>query len=111
MSETLAELDERIARLDTLIAERPDAERGLGMRLALGLARELHLGTPLGAETASLVAAWNERFEPAVVEEAIAQARILLRDPAGLAAAIERKLEGGKTPVAPVPAEDDLSDA
>jgi hypothetical protein len=46
-----------------------------------------------------------------VVDEAVAQARLLLRDPAGLAHAIERKLEADRAPVAPGPSDDDLSDA
>ena len=94
MTDPLAELDGRIARLDALIAERPDPERGLGLRLALGLARELRTGTALGSETSSLLEGWKARFDDDVVEEAIAQARVLLRDPAGLATEIGRRLEG-----------------
>jgi len=94
MDEALAELEDRITRLDTLIAERPDPERGLGLRLALGLARELHQGLPLGSETADLLLAWKERFDESVVEEAIAQARVMLRDPARLATEIGKRLEG-----------------
>jgi hypothetical protein len=94
MTDPLTELDGRIARLDALIAERPDAERGLGLRLALGLARELRTGTALGSETAGLVEEWKSRFDDDVVEEAIAQARVLLRDPARLATEIGRRLEG-----------------
>lgn len=94
MTDYLTELDGRIARLDALITERPDPERGLGLRLALGLARELRTGTALGSETAALVQAWKSRFDDEVVEEAIAQARVLLRDPAGLAAEIGKRLEG-----------------
>lgn len=111
MSETLAELEDRITRLDTLIAQRPDAERGLGLRLALGLARELALGLQPGSQTASLVADWSTRFDAAVVDEAVAQARLLLRDPAGLAHAIERKLEADRAPAVHEASDDDLSDA
>ena len=60
----------------------------------LGLARELRTGTALGSETAALVQDWKSRFDDEVVEEAIAQARVLLRDPAGLAAEIGKRLEG-----------------
>ena len=94
MTDYLTELDGRIARLDALIAERPDAERGLGLRLALGLARELRTGTALGSETADLVQEWKTRFGDDVVEEAIAQARVLLRDPARMATEIGKRLEG-----------------
>lgn len=94
MTDYLTELDGRIARLDALIAERPDPERGLGLRLALGLARELRTGTALGSETATLIEAWKTTFSDDVVEEAIAQARVLLRDPARLATEIGKRLEG-----------------
>lgn len=94
MNDPMTELDARIARLDALIAERPDPERGLGLRLALGLARELRTGTALGSQTATLVEEWKDRFGDEVVEEAIAQARVLLRDPARMATEIGRRLEG-----------------
>lgn len=96
------ELDARIARLDELIARRPDAERGLGLRLALGLARELRDGLAPGTETSELVSAWVEHHGPGAVDEAVAQARALLKDPARLAAEIGRRLEDAK-------AGDDLS--
>lgn len=94
MTDPLAELDGRIARLDALIAERPDPERGLGLRLALGLARELRTGTALGSATSALLEDWKTRFDDDVLEEAIAQARVLLRDPARLATEIGKRLEG-----------------
>lgn len=96
------ELDKRIARLDELIAQRDDAERGLGLRLALGLARELRDGLAPGTETGELVSSWVEDYGASAVDDAVAQARALLKDPASLATEIGRRLDGAK-------AEDDLS--
>lgn len=90
----LQELDARVERLDRLIAEREDGHRGLGLRLALGLARELRRGQPPGSETQELLPAWIERFGATAVDDAVAQARALLRDPAGLAAEVGRRMEG-----------------
>lgn len=102
MNDPKLELDNRIARLDALIAERDDAHRGLGLRLALGLAREIRDGVPPGSQTSDLVARWVEDYGPRVVDEAVVQAGALLKDPARLAAEIGRRLE------APA-AQDDLS--
>lgn len=87
------DLDGRIARLDRLIEERDDGMRGLGVRLALGLARELREGRTPGSETSDLVAGWVERFGAEVVDEAVSQARVLLRDPARMADEFRRRLE------------------
>lgn len=97
MTDPIEELDGRIARLDELIATRDDARRGLGLRLALGLAREIRRGVPPGTETSDLVASWSGVHGPDAVEEAVAQARVLLRDPARLAEEIGRRIEAAKT--------------
>lgn len=102
MIDPIEQLDKRIARLDELIAERDDGVRGLGLRLALGLARELRLGLPPGTETSDLVAGWVRDFGPTAVDEAVLQAGVLLKDPARMATEIGRRLEGA-------PGEDDLS--
>jgi hypothetical protein len=86
------ELQERIARLDRLILERDDGIRGLGIRLALGLALEVRKGELLGSETSALVVGWTERFGPEAVDDAVAQARVLLADPARLAAEFQRRM-------------------
>lgn len=104
MNDPKLELDTRIARLDALIAERDDAYRGLGLRLALGLAREIRDGVPPGTETSDLVARWVEDYGGKVVDEAVAQAGVFLKDPARLAAEIGRRLEAPST-------QDDLSGA
>jgi hypothetical protein len=87
------DLDARIERLDRLIAEREDGMRGLGVRLALGLAREIRLGQAPGSTTADLVADWVGRFGSEVVDEAVSQARVLLKDPARMAEEFRRRLE------------------
>jgi hypothetical protein len=86
------ELQERISRLDRLIQERDDGIRGLGIRLALGLALEVRKGEPLGTETAALVVDWTERFGPDAVDDAVAQARVLLADPARMATEFQRRM-------------------
>ena len=83
---------ERISRLDRLIQERDDGIRGLGIRLALGLALEVRKGEPLGTETAALVAGWTERFGAESVDDAVAQARVLLADPARMATEFQRRM-------------------
>jgi hypothetical protein len=86
-------LEERIARLDALIAERADGHRGLGLRLALGMALELKRGLPPGAETGALMESWQERYPEEWVEEAISQAGVLLRNPAKMTAELESRLK------------------
>lgn len=92
----LTELRERIARLDQLILERDDGNRGLGLRLALGLALELRQGMAPGTETASLVAGWLESYGQDTVDDAVAQARALVKDPAGMARELSRRMEEAK---------------
>jgi hypothetical protein len=101
----LKQLDERIARLDQLIAERDDASRGLGLRLALGLARETVKGLPLGTETADMVLAWVERFGVEVVDEAVVQSRVLLTQPQKMTEELARRIH-----IVPT-TDDDLSGA
>jgi hypothetical protein len=90
--EGLAALEERIRRLDALIEERADGHRGLGLRLALGMALELRRGLPPGTETGELVGRWQLIYPEEWVEEAIAFAGVLLRDPARMTQEIEGRL-------------------
>ena len=87
------ELQERISRLDRLIRERDDGIRGLGIRLALGLALEIRKGEVPGSETSALVAGWIERFGPDSVDDAVVQARVLLADPARMATEFQRRMD------------------
>ncbi len=105
------DLEERIERLDRLIAEREDGMRGLGVRLALGLARELRRGVAPGTDTAGLVAGWVERFGAEVVDEAVSQARVLLKDPARMADEFRRRLEPAGSMDAPAASPSSPSDS
>ncbi|MBK9578737.1 MAG: hypothetical protein IPO40_16820 [Fibrobacteres bacterium] len=92
----LSELRDRIQRLDGLISQRDDGTRGLGLRLALGLALELRQGLAPGTETATLVAGWLETYGQDTVDDAVAQARALVKDPAGMARELSRRMEEAK---------------
>ncbi|HXP91051.1 MAG TPA: hypothetical protein VN931_09000 [Fibrobacteria bacterium] len=93
MEAAILELQERIDRLDRLIRERDDGIRGLGIRLALGLALEIRKGVVPGSETGAIVSGWAERFGPAAVDEAVVQARVLLADPARMATEFQRRMD------------------
>jgi len=86
------DLQERIDRLDRLIRERDDGIRGLGVRLALGLALEVRKGDAPGSGTGAMVAEWLERYGPEAVDDAVVQARVLLADPARMAAEFQRRM-------------------
>lgn len=96
------DLKARIERLDQLIASREDGFRGLGVRLALGLAHELKEGLALGSTTGEMVAGWVAKFGAETVDEAVAHAGVLLKDPARMADEFRRRLDpqvaGGSTP-------------
>jgi hypothetical protein len=96
---TALELRDRVERLDRLIAEREDGVRGLGVRLALGLALERSKGVAPGAETGPLVAGWVERFGADAVDDAVQQARALLREPSRMAEELRRRLEPARREV------------
>ena len=87
------ELQERIDRLDRLIRDRDDGIRGLGIRLALGLALEIRKGVVPGSETGAIVTEWIARFGPEAVDEAVVQARVLLADPARMATEFQRRMD------------------
>ena len=89
----LQELRGRIERLDELIAGREDGARGLGVRLALGIALEMREGKAPGTDTASLVGGWTERFGAETVDDSVAQARALLSDPGRMAAELQARME------------------
>lgn len=94
------ELKSRIERLDRLIAERDDGTRGLGVRLALGLALEIRDGLAPGSTTSDLVTGWMDKFGADAVDEAVLHARVLLMDPARMAEEFRKRMEpqGQATP-------------
>ncbi len=82
-------LDESIERVEQMLegAEELDTEKlklGLGIRLALGMARELRDKVPLGSETSDLVVEWTERFGQAAADAAVGLAREFLLRPGEL---------------------------
>lgn len=87
------DLKARIERLDQLIESREDGFRGLGVRLALGLAHEMKEGIALGSATGEMVAGWVAKFGAETVEEAVSHARVLLTDPAKMAEEFRKRLE------------------
>lgn len=86
-------IEDRIRRLDELIGSRPDGYKGLGIRLALGMAQELREGVRVGSRTAELVSRWQEQYPEEWVEEAIAHARAFLTQPARLREEFSVRLE------------------
>jgi hypothetical protein len=82
-------------RLDALIEGEQDEERlraGMGMRLALGMARELRRGKPFGTDTAALVAAWTRDYGQDAVDAAVKVAREFLTKPEELRKSLGRRL-------------------
>ena len=85
----------QMERLDGLIAAEVDEQRirvGLGMRLALGLARELKDGRPIGSDTTALVAGWVEEFGQETVDAAVKVAREFLTKPEELRKSLGQRL-------------------
>lgn len=88
-------LPETLDRLDALVENSRDEEKirvGLGMRLALSMAQELHYGKPLGSDTAELVAGWVEKFGQETVDKAVGVARTFLTRPDELAKEFAQRL-------------------
>jgi hypothetical protein len=97
-------LDETLKRLDELLARTENVDRlrsGLGMRLALTMAKELRDGKPLGAETTALVAAWTEKHGQESVDMAVAIAREFLTRPDSLVKDFSSRLRDMQPPTPP----------
>ena len=95
MSSPAPDLDGSIARLDELVSKAPDEEKlraGLGMRLALGMAREISQGAPLGSQTAPMLAEWTEKYGQNSVEAAVSIAREFMTKPEDLRKVLGRRL-------------------
>lgn len=89
------DLGQTLERLDALLAETKDPERlrmGMGIRLALGMARELREGAALGSQTAGMVAAWTEEHGREAVDRAVQIAREFLTKPEALRKAMAQRL-------------------
>lgn len=88
-------LDEALKRLEGLLEDTKDMERfcmGLGIRLALGMARELRDAKPLGSETGAWVQGWQDEFGVETVDKAVSIAREFLLRPDKLRQAFAEKL-------------------
>jgi hypothetical protein len=95
MSAQADSLEESIARMDALIDATEDEEKlraGLGVRLALGFARELGRGQPLGSQTSELVASWTRQYGQDAVDAAVAIAREFMTKPEELRKALGQRL-------------------
>lgn len=93
-------LDAMLGRIDGLLGDTEDFERfrlGLGIKLALGMARELKNGQPLGSETGAWVHGWQKEFGAESTEKAIAIAREFLLNPDKLRKSFAERLgmQGG----------------
>jgi hypothetical protein len=81
---TPEDLENSIVRLDNMLDMNQDPAKiapGLGIRLALGMARELAEKRDIGSETSELVSNWMKSYEKETVEAAIAIAREFLVNP------------------------------
>ena len=90
-------LEETLKRLDELLARTENLERlrsGLGMRLALSMAKELRDGKALGTDTAPLVAGWVETHGQDTVDIAVSIAREFLTRPDTLVKDFAQRLKG-----------------
>jgi hypothetical protein len=94
------DLQDSIDRLDLLIDATEDVEKlraGLGVRLALGFAKELREVRPLGSQTGEMVAEWVRQYGQDTVDAAVTIAREFLTKPEELRKALGRRLGLGKT--------------
>lgn len=90
-------LEERIARVEKLFAEKKDpGALELGILLALKMAKEIRDGVELGSESSALVAEWSAKFPESVVEEAISNAKEFLLNSGKLAPKIREALLAAK---------------
>jgi hypothetical protein len=79
-----ADLDGMLERIEDLLDETKDFERfrlGLGIKLALGMARELQLRKPLGSETSAWILAWHQEYGEESAEKIVSIAREFLMNP------------------------------
>jgi hypothetical protein len=104
-------LDETLTRLDELLSRTENVDRlrsGLGMRLALTMAKELRDGKALGTETAPLVAGWTEKHGQESVDMAVAIAREFLTRPDSLVKDFAQRLQA--SPPTPSQVDNDSSE-
>jgi hypothetical protein len=92
-----ADLDENLKRVDYLLKGSQSAQaHGLGIKLALLIAKELQEGLEVGSLSGDAIRQWNREFPESVVEEAVVMARQFLLDPAKIKSKIRQKLDNLK---------------
>lgn len=85
----------QMERLDAMLAAETEEEKiraGMGIRLALGMARELKDGKPFGTDTGELVAEWMHDYGKDTVDAAIKVAREFLTKPEEMRKALGARL-------------------
>ncbi len=93
-----ASLEEQIYRVEKLLDnDYEPAAHALGLRLALEMAKEIRDQKPLGHESGELILKWRKDFSDHRIDQAIAHARVLLTQPAQLAAELKQRLFGGRS--------------
>jgi len=89
------DLDDALRRIESLMEATQDFEKfsmGLGMRLALGMGKEIRDGKALGSDTAVWIAAWQKDYGSETAEKAVSVAREFLLNPEKLRQAFAEKL-------------------
>jgi hypothetical protein len=79
-----ADLDGMLERIDGLLDATKDFERfrlGLGIKLALGMARELQQKKPLGSDTSAWIQEWQKEYGEESAEKIVSIAREFLMNP------------------------------
>ena len=85
----------QMERLDAMLAAETEEEKiraGMGIRLALGMAKELKDMKPFGTDTGELVAEWMHDYGKDTVEAAIKVAREFLTKPDEMRKALGARL-------------------
>ncbi len=88
-------LDGMLERIEGLLHDTQDFERfrlGLGIKLALGMAREIQQGKAPGTETATWVQAWHSEHGAETSDQVVAIAREFLMHPDRLRQAFADRL-------------------
>lgn len=97
-----ADLSGMLERLDELLEDTKDFERfrlGLGIKLALGMAREIQQGKAVGSETTAWVQTWQKDYGDESAEKAVSIAREFLLNPDKLRKAFSDRLGMPRDPI------------
>ncbi len=92
---TPEELEKSIIRIDAMLEINEDPAKvapGLGIRLALGMARELAEKRDIGSQTGAMVKRWTKAYDEHTVEAAIGIAREFLINPGEMKKVLAKRL-------------------